>query len=46
MARWRSSRDEGKTLSDIDQAELENLIDSEVRAAADRAAALIQELAH
>jgi hypothetical protein len=43
MARWRSVRDEGKTLSDDEQSELANLIDTEVRAAAERAAAVHRE---
>jgi hypothetical protein len=45
MARWRSARDAGKTLSADDQSELENLIDIEVRAATLRATAVIHELA-
>ncbi len=45
MARWRSARDEGKTLSAEDQSELANLIDIEVRAATERASAVVHELA-
>ena len=45
MARWRSARDEGKALSADDQSELENLIDIEVRAATERATAVIHVLA-
>jgi hypothetical protein len=44
MANWRSARDEGKAMSDHDQSELENLIDTEVRAATERATAVIHEL--
>ena len=42
--RWRVARDGGATLSQTEQAELEALADAEVRAAADRAAALAHEL--
>jgi hypothetical protein len=44
MVGWRSARDAGKELSAGDQRELENLIDIEVRAATERATAVIQEL--
>jgi sarcosine oxidase gamma subunit len=44
MARWRSARDAGQSLSAAEQSELENLIDAEVRAAAERASALLGEL--
>ncbi len=43
MDGWRLARDEGKTLPPSDQRELESLIDSEVRAATERAAAAIEE---
>jgi hypothetical protein len=45
MARWRLARDEGKSLSADDQTELEDLIDTEVRAASERATAVLHELA-
>jgi hypothetical protein len=44
MARWRAARDAGAALPPGDQAELERLVDDEVQAAADRAAALRREL--
>jgi len=44
MARWRSARDQGKSLSADDQSELESLIDVEVRAATERATAVVHEL--
>jgi hypothetical protein len=43
MARWRSARDEGKTLPDDEQTQLANLVESEVRAATERAAAVYRE---
>jgi type IV pilus biogenesis protein CpaD/CtpE len=45
MTRWRAARDAGETLPAQDQAELERLVDEEVRAAAERATALRHELA-
>ncbi len=44
MASWRVARDAGVSLPPEEQAELETLIDAEVRAAAERAAALGREL--
>jgi hypothetical protein len=44
MALWRSARDAGSTLSAEEQSELNALVDAEVRATADRAAALADEL--
>jgi hypothetical protein len=44
MGRWRVARDKGETLPTEEQAELEALIEAELRAAADRAAALVDEL--
>jgi hypothetical protein len=44
IARWRTARDKGKALSANDQSELENLIDLEVRAATERATAVVHEL--
>jgi hypothetical protein len=38
MARWRQARDSGRALSPEDQAELEGLIEAELRAAGERAA--------
>ena len=45
MTRWRTARDEGQPLSEGEQAELDQLVEAEVRATADRAAALVRELA-
>jgi cysteinyl-tRNA synthetase len=45
MNRWRAARDVGQTLSAAEQSELDALVEAEVRAAADRAAALADELA-
>jgi hypothetical protein len=44
MARWRTARDQGNTLPVSEQAELEALIDAELRASAARAAALTNAL--
>jgi hypothetical protein len=44
MASWRSARDVGTSLPEDEQSELERLIDAEVRAATQRAAALSREL--
>jgi hypothetical protein len=44
MARWRSARGAGQSLGGVEQAELENLIEAEVRAATERASALLSEL--
>ncbi len=45
MANWRSARDAGRSLSPDEQSELEQLIDAELRAATERAAAMSHELA-
>ena len=44
MSRWRSQRDQGQPLPADEQAELEDLVRVEIKAAADRAAALIRQL--
>lgn len=44
MERWRTARDGGSRLSQEEQTELDALVEAEVRAAADRAAALVGEL--
>lgn len=44
MGRWRAMRDKGETLAADEQAELEALVAAELRASADRAAALADEL--
>jgi DNA-binding transcriptional regulator YbjK len=44
MERWRTARDRGETLPANQQAELEALVEAELRASADRAAALAGEL--
>jgi hypothetical protein len=44
MDQWRTARDSGSSLSNDEQAELECLIDTELRAAADRASTLAHEL--
>jgi hypothetical protein len=45
MAKWRRARDASVSLSPEDQAELERLVDAELRAAAERAAAISRDLA-
>jgi hypothetical protein len=45
MVAWRAARDGGNPLSTEELAELEHLVDAEVRAATERAAALLHELA-
>jgi hypothetical protein len=45
MACWRSARDAGESLPAEEQSELETLIEAEIHAATERAAALSQELA-
>jgi hypothetical protein len=42
MTQWRQARDSGATLPDAQEAELEALIDDEVRAAALRAARMLR----
>lgn len=44
MERWRTARDKGKTLPVDQQSELEALVEAELRASADRATALADEL--
>jgi hypothetical protein len=44
MARWRQARDQGSSLRPTEQAELDALVEAELRAAADRAAALVHGL--
>src|SRR5262249_21169581 len=44
MAHWRTARDQGQTLPVEEQAELEALIEAELRASAARAAALANAL--
>jgi hypothetical protein len=44
MARWRTARDQGATLSADEQTELEALIDAELQASAVRAATLADAL--
>lgn len=45
MMRWRTARDDGQMLSPGEQAELDALVDAEVRATGERARALLNELA-
>ncbi len=45
MARWRSARDAGESITTQEKSELEGLIDAEIHAATERAASLSQELA-
>ncbi len=45
MGRWRVARDAGKTLSHAEQAELNALVDAEVQAFGERAAAEVADLA-
>ena len=44
MARWHNSRDTGTPLPAAEQAELDALIEAEVSAASERAAALLREV--
>lgn len=44
VGRWRMARDKGKSLPTAQQVELEALVEAELRAATDRAAALADEL--
>lgn len=44
MDRWRTARDAGTALPPVDQAELDNLVQEEIAAAARRARALRREL--
>lgn len=46
MDRWREARDAGAALPPSTQAELDALIEAELRASADRTAALLAELRH
>jgi hypothetical protein len=43
MGRWRGARDQGGSMPDNEQAELNALFEAEVRASANRAAALADE---
>src|SRR6266481_1518345 len=45
MDRWRVARDAGQTLPAAEQAELDALVQTELEATAQRAAALVRELA-
>lgn len=45
MARWRAARDTGDLLPPDEQRELDQLVETELRAAAQRAKALLHELA-
>jgi hypothetical protein len=45
MTRWRSARDSGTELPEVEQAELNALTEAEWRAATERAAALLRGLA-
>lgn len=44
MRRWRQARDGGAALTSEEQRELDELVDAEVRAAGERAGALLREL--
>ena len=44
MAEWRSARDCGAALSEDQQAELNDLVDAELRASASRAEAILARL--
>ncbi len=45
MARWRAARDRQTSLSPDEQTELDSLVQAELQAATQRAAALVRELA-
>ncbi|MEO0374151.1 MAG: hypothetical protein AAF329_05875 [Cyanobacteria bacterium P01_A01_bin.17] len=44
MEKWRSARDQGTQLSVQEQSELDALVETELRASAERAASLVDEL--
>jgi hypothetical protein len=44
MERWRAARDAGASLPPDEQAELDALVQAEVRAAGERAAAILRQL--
>jgi len=44
MDHWRAARDAGTALSPEEQAELDALVEAELRAATDRSAALVRQL--
>jgi hypothetical protein len=44
LARWRAARDAGASLPPHEQAELEALVEAELRAATERSAALVRQL--
>ena len=44
MKRWRAARDQGRSLPPGEQAELTELVDSELRASAARSEAMLAEL--
>ena len=44
MRRWREARDQGRAWADEEEQELKRLVDLELRASADRAAAISGEL--
>ena len=44
LSRWRATRDAGAALSPADQAELDALVEAEVRASGQRTADLLKEL--
>ena len=44
MCRWRTARDTGQSLSSSEQAELNALVDAEVQASGERAAAALADL--
>ena len=44
MQQWRDCRDTGASLTDVEQAELESLVETELLATTNRAAALAAEL--
>ena len=46
MARWRAGRDAGTVLPPAEQAELDALVDAELRAARERTAALLRDLSY
>lgn len=44
LARWRSARDAGASLPPQEQAELDALVEAELRAATERSTALVRQL--
>lgn len=44
MSLWRTARDRGQELTPVEQAELDSLVEAELKAATARSAALLQQI--